>query len=217
MGRHCLYEARVQGYDAMQFNFVVSTNRRALALWQGLGFQIVGTIPRAYQHGTLGLVDAYVMHRFLDDIVPTFGAERRTATTTTRTCTYAVVPRDPHRRDEGERFVAIIRSHDNVMLPGGGLDDGEEHAAALRREVAEECALDVSVHQGLGDAIQIVGGRDHSPAIEKRSRFFSVHVRGAIERRPDHEVIWMTPDQALNHVTNDSHRWALRRWVRLNT
>jgi L-amino acid N-acyltransferase YncA len=65
MGEHCLDEARRAGYQAMQFNFVVSTNTVGVALWQKLGFQIVGTLPRAFNHSRLGLVDAYVMHRFL--------------------------------------------------------------------------------------------------------------------------------------------------------
>ncbi|MCW3479803.1 GNAT family N-acetyltransferase [Neisseriaceae bacterium JH1-16] len=68
MGRHCLREAKCAGYTAMQFNFVVASNHGAVALWQKLGFTIVGTLPRAYRHATLGLVDAYVMYRFLDDI-----------------------------------------------------------------------------------------------------------------------------------------------------
>jgi L-amino acid N-acyltransferase YncA len=65
LGEHCLDEARRQGYDAMQFNFVVSTNTAGVALWQKLGFTIVGTLPKAFEHATLGKVDAYVMHRFL--------------------------------------------------------------------------------------------------------------------------------------------------------
>jgi L-amino acid N-acyltransferase YncA len=65
LGEHCLNEARRQGYDAMQFNFVVSTNAAGVALWKKLGFEIVGTLPKAFRHATLGDVDAYVMHRFL--------------------------------------------------------------------------------------------------------------------------------------------------------
>ncbi|HET6956608.1 MAG TPA: GNAT family N-acetyltransferase [Vicinamibacterales bacterium] len=68
LGLHCLREARRAGFLAMQFNFVVSTNTRAVALWQKLGFEIVGTVPKAFQHRDLGLVDVYVMHRFLDGI-----------------------------------------------------------------------------------------------------------------------------------------------------
>lgn len=65
MGEHCLAEATRAGYDAMQFNFVVSTNTAAVELWTTLGFQIVGTLPKAFRHNRLGDVDAYVMHRFL--------------------------------------------------------------------------------------------------------------------------------------------------------
>jgi L-amino acid N-acyltransferase YncA len=65
LGEHCLEQARKEGYEAMQFNFVVSTNSAGLKLWQQLGFQIVGTLPKAFAHATLGRVDAYVMHRFL--------------------------------------------------------------------------------------------------------------------------------------------------------
>ena len=53
------------GFHAMQFNMVVSTNESAVALWKKFGFSIVGTLPRAFRHRKLGLVDAYVMHRFL--------------------------------------------------------------------------------------------------------------------------------------------------------
>jgi L-amino acid N-acyltransferase YncA len=65
MGEHCLNEARKAGYRAMQFNFVVSTNTAAVALWKKLGFEIVGTLPKAFRHQALGDVDAYVMYRFL--------------------------------------------------------------------------------------------------------------------------------------------------------
>ena len=65
MGEHCLDEARRQGYAAMQFNFVVSSNTAGVTLWKKLGFEIIGTLPKAFQHATLGRVDAYVMHRFL--------------------------------------------------------------------------------------------------------------------------------------------------------
>ena len=67
LGQHCLDQARASGYLAMQFNFVVSTNGAAIALWKRLGFTIVGTLPNAYRHDQLGYVDAYVMYRPLSD------------------------------------------------------------------------------------------------------------------------------------------------------
>jgi len=49
----------------MQFNFVVSTNERAVRLWQSLGFEIVGRLPLAFRHPSLGYVDALVMFQTL--------------------------------------------------------------------------------------------------------------------------------------------------------
>lgn len=66
MAVHALETARSRGYVAMQFNLVVSTNAGAIALWRSLGFSIVGTLPKVFRHRRDGLVDAYVMHRFLD-------------------------------------------------------------------------------------------------------------------------------------------------------
>lgn len=65
MCEHSQKVAQTHGFKAMQFNAVVSTNEVAVALWQRLGFSIVGTVPNAYRHATQGLVDTHVMHKFL--------------------------------------------------------------------------------------------------------------------------------------------------------
>jgi L-amino acid N-acyltransferase YncA len=62
---HSLDEARALGFRAMQFNFVVSVNEAAVALWQALGFETVGVLPGAFAHPEQGYVDAYVMFRSL--------------------------------------------------------------------------------------------------------------------------------------------------------
>ncbi len=60
-----LGRAAQRGFRAMQFNFVVKTNVRAVKLWQSLGFRTMGTLPGAFQHPELGFVDALVMYREL--------------------------------------------------------------------------------------------------------------------------------------------------------
>lgn len=65
MCEHSLRHARSRGYRAMQFNFVVSTNDRAIRLWQRMGFAIVGRLPAAFRHPTAGYVDALVMFQAL--------------------------------------------------------------------------------------------------------------------------------------------------------
>ncbi|MDM0085891.1 MULTISPECIES: GNAT family N-acetyltransferase [unclassified Variovorax] len=62
---HSQQEALRMGFCALQFNFVVSTNEGAVRLWRKMGFAIVGTLPGAFRHPTLGFVDAYVMFKQL--------------------------------------------------------------------------------------------------------------------------------------------------------
>lgn len=66
MCEHSQVWAREHGFRAMQFNLVVSTNERAVRLWQRLGFAIAGTLPGAFRHARLGEVDALVMYKRLD-------------------------------------------------------------------------------------------------------------------------------------------------------
>ncbi len=54
------------GYKAMQFNFVASSNVGAVRLWEKLGYAIVGRLPKAFDHRTQGLVDAFVMYKWLE-------------------------------------------------------------------------------------------------------------------------------------------------------
>jgi L-amino acid N-acyltransferase YncA len=65
LGEYALSWAKEQGYAAMQFNAVVASNHAAVRLWQELGFQIVGTVPEAFAHPTLGRVGLHIMHRYL--------------------------------------------------------------------------------------------------------------------------------------------------------
>jgi L-amino acid N-acyltransferase YncA len=65
MCQFSIEEARRQGYLSMQFNYVVSTNTKAVELWQSMGFAIIGIAPKSYRHAQFGLVDIYIMHRML--------------------------------------------------------------------------------------------------------------------------------------------------------
>jgi len=62
MCAHSLDRARERGFRAMQFNFVVSTNERAVRLWESFGFEVVGRLPGAFEHPSKGYVDALVMY-----------------------------------------------------------------------------------------------------------------------------------------------------------
>lgn len=63
---HSLAAAKQLGFQAMQFNFVLANNTRAIDTWKRAGFTEIGRIPRAFRHPADGYVDALILHRFLD-------------------------------------------------------------------------------------------------------------------------------------------------------
>jgi GNAT superfamily N-acetyltransferase len=63
LGEYALSWARERGYAAMQFNAVVESNVAAVRLWRSLGFQIIGTVPGAFEHARLGRVGLHIMYR----------------------------------------------------------------------------------------------------------------------------------------------------------
>ncbi|WP_426016751.1 GNAT family N-acetyltransferase [Brevundimonas sp. DWR2-3-1b1] len=65
LGEAALGFARDAGFRSMQFNAVVETNTVAVGLWRKLGFEIVGTVPEAFDHPAHGLVGLHIMHRTL--------------------------------------------------------------------------------------------------------------------------------------------------------
>lgn len=65
LGEHVLDRARTDGFRGMQFNAVVQTNTRAVALWRSLGLEVVGTIPQGFHHPVHGYVGLHIMYRAL--------------------------------------------------------------------------------------------------------------------------------------------------------
>jgi 8-oxo-dGTP pyrophosphatase MutT (NUDIX family) len=199
----------------MQFNFVVSTNTRAVRLWQGLGFAIVGTLPKAFQHRDLGYVDAYVMHRSLDDLsggreaaFPLFGGREDDDPYAVRPCAYAIVV-----NEHGQ--IAVVRSGEGVFLPGGGMDAEESPEQAAVRETLEECAIDIRVTSLVGRAAHIVLAGNAAARVEKRSTFFAAVRVSSLDRAPEHEVSWLAPAEATAEITRTVHAWAVQRWLDL--
>ena len=65
MGEFAICEAKRLGYSAIQYNFVVKANEKAVKLWTSLGFKIIGEVPEAYNHKINGYSSIYIMHRKL--------------------------------------------------------------------------------------------------------------------------------------------------------
>ena len=101
-------------------------------------------------------------------------------------------------------------------LPGGGVDPGETPAQAGARECGEEAGLRVRVGEEVVRADHFFineGGKPNNT----RGVFLAAAVEGedpALKVEDDHELIWLTPIEALKTLSRESHAWAIAAWLR---
>ena len=109
--------------------------------------------------------------------------------------------------------IAVVRATRGWFLPGGGIEADETAEQAVERETREECGFVIQPRAIIGNATEIV----HSPAgtagVDKVSVFFDAVVTGAVlGTEPDHELVWLSPAEAVARLSHKSHRWAVTKF-----
>ena len=140
--------------------------------------------------------------------VPVFGEPEPGRSTVIRPSAYGIVA-------DREGRIAIARTPKGVFLPGGGMAPGETVAAAIEREVREECALAVVAGRWCARAIEHVFSPEEETQFEKRSTFRVADLGGPCgpATETDHVLEWAVPSEALALLSPPSHRWAVQRWI----
>jgi 8-oxo-dGTP pyrophosphatase MutT (NUDIX family) len=106
--------------------------------------------------------------------------------------------------------VAVVSTPLGLALPGGGQDDGETPEGAAVREVEEECGLRIALGAQIGVADELVFAAEEQTHFCKRCTFFLAEVVGRLgEGEPDHELVWLSPRDALSMLLHESQRWAV--------
>ena len=115
--------------------------------------------------------------------------------------------------DAAGRLLVCLRSQGRVVLPGGGLAEGESPEAGVAREVAEETGHRVLGAEPLCRARQYHTHRGGKEPVNKLCHFFRVEVTPdpALAAEDDHEAVWVFPRRVLARLTYGSHRWAVER------
>jgi len=108
--------------------------------------------------------------------------------------------------------IAVVKTPRGFFLPGGGQDNGETPERAAIREAEEECGLKVELIKALCTADELVFAQPEQMHYRKRSVFFSaklISVTGTGET--DHELKWMTLDDAVRRLNHQSQAWAVTK------
>jgi len=112
------------------------------------------------------------------------------------------------RNSHGE--IAVISTPQGFFLPGGGQDGVETPAQAAVREAVEECGLHVKVSRQLGRADELVFAASEGKYYRKRCAFFSAELVGCDEcGEADHQLVWITAEEAATRLRHKSQAWAV--------
>lgn len=116
--------------------------------------------------------------------------------------------------DRGE--VAVVSTPKGLFLPGGGQSPTESAEETAVREALEECGLRILPGASIGIADELVFAEDEGRYYRKRCSFF---LAKAIEqtdaREPDHELLWLAPEDAIARLRHESQRWAVATACRM--
>jgi len=99
-------------------------------------------------------------------------------------------------------------------LPGGGVEPGEDEAAALMREFVEETGLTVWPTRVIGRAGQFWVNK--SEPRNSLATFYEVELSAEDGKptEPDHVLVWVAASDAILKVRHESHGWAILHWLR---
>lgn len=147
--------------------------------------------------------------------IPQFGTAPDEAACPDRPAAFAVIERDSR--------IALVRvpwaGRGHVLhLPGGGIDPGEAERDAAIRECGEEAGLVVTLEAAPFLRADHFFHHHDGVIWNTRGAFFEGWVAGedaALKIEADHELVWMSPDDALRKLDRESHAWAVAAWLRL--
>lgn len=111
-----------------------------------------------------------------------------------------------------ELKVAVIDTPRGYFLPGGGIEENEDHEACLKREFVEETGQKVELLQFVGDSDQVGFTPRTKRYLELQGSFYIARiieeVGGKVE--DDHELVWLAVDKAISNMHLEYQSYAVR-------
>ena len=203
-GLHCLDVLGSARTNRAEIVRAIEANRNEVA---AVGRRLAARLGFAYPDA-LEQTARQSLTQYLQAAVPEFGERLPGRQYVPRPGSYALL-----FNAQGE--LAVMETQRGGFLPGGGTEGKETPTETLRREVREECGLEISHAEPLGEAVQYVYTPGNAAGIRKECTFFRVSVSAATftPTEPDHVLRWLTPAEAQSRLAHESQAWAVRQTI----
>lgn len=141
---------------------------------------------------------------------PTFGEKLAKKKYAVRYGVYVVIADETK-----ENIVLVIAPNGAYFLPGGEIEAGETKERALARELIEELGVKADIGEYYGEADEYFYSRHRQTYYYNPGYFYHAICWEQIcePTEKTNEVIWVTPQDALNLLKRGSHKWAVEQWL----
>lgn len=113
----------------------------------------------------------------------------------------------------GSNAIAVVKTHQGYLLPGGGVEPNEDIKVALQREIMEELGYQSTVEENVCSAVQYLYSESERAYFKKVGHFFKVKLTEKVSEpiEMDHELVWCSFEESLQMLAQEFQAWAVRQ------
>lgn len=113
----------------------------------------------------------------------------------------------------GANAIALVKTHQGYLLPGGGVEPNEDIKVALQREIMEELGYQSTIEEKVCSAVQYLYSDSDRGYFKKMGHFFKVSLAEKVSEpiETDHELVWCSPEESLQMLAQEFQAWAVRQ------
>jgi len=140
-----------------------------------------------------------------------FGERVRGVSYIDRPGAYAII-------QDGSNAIALVKTQQGYLLPGGGVEPNEDFAGALQREIVEELGYQSRIGEKLCAAVQYLYSEVERGYLKKEGHFFRATLTEKVcdPTETDHELVWCSPEESLRKLAQEFQAWALRQACKMD-
>lgn len=129
---------------------------------------------------------------------------------TDRPSVYAVIFNEDNK-------IAIIKISTGHFLPGGGIEEGENHKECLYREIIEETGYEAEILQFIDSGIQYCCCSSRKWYFKNIGYFYLARLKSKVTEKieDDHELVWLDPQNCDEYMLLEHQAWAIKKGYEL--